>query len=143
MNEDNRDHTGTDSGTVELEVAFDYDLINDLMIACREGGSNYWADLRWKSDEPAADTTEVNMYLWVREVIDDWVTPIEYGKEDAITRYDYWRAMQQAVHPSTNGLHRKYKAEIASMLMGADVDWDVVHADAILQVAMFGEVVYG
>lgn len=136
-----RDQTGTDSGTASVEVRYDPNLMNDLMITCREGGSNYWAVLKWE-DNPNFDDDDDRL-LYVQEVIDDWVSPVEYGVEVFVGKRAMWRAMQRIVHPSFKGLHRDYKRDIAGMLLGQDVDWDVWHADAILQVAVFGEVVYG
>lgn len=136
----NRDHTGTDTGTVTFEVAFDEDLWLDILEAAAYGGSRYWADISLHSDDPDNDGWN---YAKVREVIDDWVTPVEYGVETAVTASDMFAGAQKLTHPSSK-VAAYIKRDVAGLLIDPDgVDWDAETADCILQFAVFGELVYG
>jgi len=129
-----RRHLASDGRVIE---AYTMQAIRDMMDQAHYSAVRYWADVQVNHD---ADNHPYLIRL--REVIDDWVVPIEYGKDESFTTTGLFYAMNKIVHPAFKVRH-EYKEDFAAILAGVDTDWDDEHADILMQTAMFGELVYG
>lgn len=109
---------------INIEVSDQY--CKDILVTCVEGGSNYWANFRNVKRDVELDILEC-------EVRDKEGDSLEWKK---ITIEDIRKAVAVVMKPEFN-LHDSYKA------MVANDDNDATSSDAILQAAMFGEVIYG
>lgn len=114
-------------------------IYDDLLITAIEGGINYWAEV---SDYHHGANDETSATVYEDDADTDGVT---------VTTTDIRRAVRQvatkgipAADPGSD-LGDRFKAGCNAALRGRGGDWDfdATAADALIQVAMFGDVVYG
>lgn len=111
----------------------------DVFVTALEGGVNYWADVEgyhWSNPDGSEDLDGFRATITDREepggqlVVDADVIARGIGRFEPLARQrgadDYWRQFLAANR--TNG---------------DDGDYDATVADVIVQLALFGEIVYG
>jgi len=103
-------------------ITVDQELMEDVLAGAFEGGINYWADKSRliSSDEPRGDVLSNTYYapknfVWKLHTVEDGPTELTEAK---------------------------LKAAIANH-KGDPEDWDADDYDTIVQMACFGEIVYG
>jgi hypothetical protein len=106
---------------VRKTVTYTTEQLEGILVGCFEGGSNYWIDSVEIGDKPKAK------YEWLSDIVPLggtlWITDDE-GNRHYLT-----------INKLLTGL-RKYR--------NSDFDdWDSLDYDNILQLALFGEIVYG
>lgn len=114
-------------------------IYDDLLITAVEGGSNYWADFAGYRHGEHNDTT-----VTVTDVEDE-------GSPVTITTRDIEKACRAVMTTGvTNadpgselGDDFRRGTRLAIFGRGDQWDFDATHADAILQLAVLGEVTYG
>ena len=116
---------------VTLSSTFDPDQWGDLMVHV-PSAIRYWAECF--NDKGDA--------LYVKEVVDDWVTPIVYDREFTVNAQDLWRAASLVAHPSFK-VNSTIRGTVVGLLVGPDADWDDETVDVLVQAHAFGELVYG
>jgi hypothetical protein len=128
--------------TVTFEVTVTNQTLHDIFVTAIEGGINYWCrtvEYLWANEDGTEDLDGFYAVIW--------------DHEDGVERLinaDTIRlglARCAAGHSSVGELT---KSTALLLLvgdtyrgMGIDVDYDAWIADAIVQMALFGEVVYG
>ena len=106
----------------------------DTLTTALEGGSGYWAMFR--KVERAADLTVISLEV---KPEDERSTPWRRIDHAAITA-----AAQRILTDKSIKLHASYIGRIAADLRDEDsCMMDAIGADAVLQVAAFGDVIYG
>lgn len=115
-----------------INIAVPRQTLRDLLCTAVEGGSNYWASFS------AAERTENLDYLKVK------VTAHE-KHDDKLPRVNRYITADDL----SNGLERLAKADLQAFpaamkhLCDALTDHDATTADVVLQMTVFGELVYG
>tara|TARA_R110000824_G_scaffold215627_2_gene402162 strand:+ start:451 stop:825 length:375 start_codon:yes stop_codon:yes gene_type:complete len=118
------------SHVVNVPYAIDLELLNDLLVTAVEGGSDYWATFGYA--ERDADRN----YASVR------VSEVEASGDTRITATVTPESLMGGVRKLA---HLAMTAPWAARRL-ADLtteDWDAETADAVLQLAVLGDVVYG
>lgn len=119
------------------------EFLSDVLTTAVEGGINYWAQVsgyRWNCPPAERGVT-------VHDVVGDDIPP--EGRR--VTLDDIARAVNAIAkaplsdpEPVALGLHRQYRRQVVEASRENDAgDIDAGLADAIVQVAVFGEVIYG
>lgn len=125
----------TETVTVHIEVSLQ--TLRDLLCTAVEGGSTYWA--RFSVAE--ADRTEHLDYLRVK------VTELEASRADVhrINRYVSAEDLAQGIRRLAEAAAKDDGSfpAAAMHLARALSDHDATTADVVLQMAVFGEVIYG
>jgi hypothetical protein len=124
---------------VKIEYEISEQTIADLMTAAVEGGSGYWCDeMRQTSDE--------NKPLWYSnpEIYNDKLTisvvESEPSKENSDGRHIINLEKMQKAFELMSEFGTPKGFHLRNLLEG---NWDAETADVFLQLAVFGEVVYG
>lgn len=125
--------------TLILNVPVKRQTLRDLLCTAVEGGSNYWADFS------AAERTEGLDYVRVK------VTEQEKhdNKKPRVNRYisadELTRGLEELARCAVDGQHRDGSdfPAAAKHLIDAVSDHDATTADVVLQMTVFGELVYG
>lgn len=121
---------------VAVEFTIPYQTLLDLLVTAVEGGSNYWASI--KSVERDADGN----YLKVK------VTELEKSRDDVnrVNRYvvpeDLAQGLQRLAERIDSN-HPQHFETAGTHFADALGDHDALTADVVLQMAVFGEIIYG
>lgn len=109
-------------------IALKKELLNDLLAGAIEGGSNYWAKFTGFTYSTTNDISRVRVDEWDKS-----------GAKQILTHVDTFAIGE--------GLRRLSEAEFATAgdhlgnALGGN--WDAETADVVLQMAVFGDVIYG
>jgi hypothetical protein len=130
---------------VPVRSALREEFLADIIICAVEGGTNYWAySARYRHD----DSAHTKVYLGVMEEVDELGNPNPVGSTDS--QPWYYIDIERVARALT--LIRSGKVsmntQIQQTIKQADAendatDIDATCADVIMQVACFGEIVYG
>lgn len=134
--------------TVELELSVSDQILFDVFVTALEGGINYWAGVDeysiWLKDD--AGTTS----LPHKEDLTGFFAVIVDAEDEneSLVRVDNDTVFRGLVACATKdvkhiGSHARNVARSLLFSTSDDVDFDACDADQILQVGLFGEVVYG
>ena len=129
--------------TVNVEVT--NETIKELLIGALEGGSNYWAIFRAEPDYVKSVTRE-DIETYNME-ISQYYYP-EYSIEHPNFRLQVRDVEDEGTHlvtlkdleESIRIICKKYPNHLKSII---EEDWDAETSDALLQCAIFNEVIYG
>lgn len=111
----------------------------DVFTTAFEGGVNYWADVqayRWQDRE--ADGT---FYGWLVDSEDEDAEAVKV--DIAVIARGFGKFFQWVVDRGFGKDHYYWQAIEANSTNGDDGDYDAIVADIIVQLGLFGEVVYG
>jgi hypothetical protein len=128
---------------VSPKVEFPLRRIADLLVGAFEGGSNYWIDVvevavpaeGFGSAKPGDDDYYPRI---IRTPLSGGALRIEYGNEEGSA--DHKVLDRRAIQRGLELLAKSYPARFASIVTEND---DAEDSDVLLQLALFGEVVYG
>jgi hypothetical protein len=133
----------TEPLTVTIEVDPSPRMLHDLFVTACEGGVNYWAsfvEYRWSVD---GDEPDLDGFYAV--LVDE-----EGGERFRLDADSLRRGLIAVATDPTLSISSTIRSTAVLLLvadrypsMGIDVDYDAYDADAIAQVGLFGEVVYG
>ena len=128
--ENNQKHTMR----LELEVHYDDQFLEDIIVTALEGGSNYWIDsIKYISDSPQG----MPKSIWVFNQLKDGNTITIYLEDD-----DRAFLTMRKLHMGVREYFSDSKKLIGGLTLDA-ADYDAYMADCVLQYAVFGELVYG
>ena len=146
------EHRGLVTRAVELADEL-HEHAHSVFVTAREGGIDYWCEIRhyrwWDQTKPAGERDDLDTFeALVYEPDGD-----EDDKGNAptwrINREVIYKGLMVAAAPDSADELRKLAMsattrEVArDLLAGRDADYDADVADQIVQLALFGEVVYG
>ena len=125
---------------MDTEIGLNKGQLEDFIVTCFEGGSNYWMDITEESFSHAirsrkpfsggVSTAEIiSDYLWSGGTIE-----LQDSEDDE----ERWELSQEMIHKAFNNTDIAECCE--SFILGT---YDVWTTDTILQYAVLGEVVYG
>jgi len=119
---------------IELEVHYDDQFLEDIIVTAFEGGSNYWIEyINFENNKPRGIPTSV----WVFEKLKDGETIVLYLEDDE-RAFLTMRRLKCGV--------KKYFSDSKNLIGGLDLefsDYDTDVADSVLQYAVFDKLVYG
>ena len=125
--------------TIKMTIEISDEMIENLLCSAFEGGSTYWAEN--VSCEDRGDMKKVGGYKSEYLTRTKKKNAVMYihdgttGKSHSITKKSIIDALQKMDNP-------KYKHTRALKEIIAE-RYDAGHADCVLQMACFGEVIYG
>jgi len=111
---------------VNIEVTLTEDRIASILVGAMEGGSNYWID--WITYAPYKSIEDGKLELRL---------PIEIKEDGEITTHTLTREKLQ------KGLELLASTEPYQWSLIYDEQDDASTADILLQLSLFGEIVYG
>lgn len=114
--------------TIEVVSEVTTKNLEDILVTCFEGGSNYWASSGILANQ---DPDPFVRYL------ESVKQPVCCIIEDATDRY--WVRTQKLAE----GIIRRAAERGMTAQQMMDGDWDAIDADCALQYAIFNEVIYG
>ncbi len=118
-------------------------LLLDLFTTALEGGINYWSDCteyRWSDDNGDEDL------LGFRAVIEEYHDGTERFIDRAVIRRGVILAAKPDVYNALPGVYNLKDTAYAYRYGGErldNLDYDATTADAIVQLGLFGKVIYG
>ena len=123
--------------TVVLQVHYDDEFLEDIIIAALEGGSNYWIECikvrNFENDKPQGIPTST----WIFEKLKNGETIVLYLEDDGrafLTLSKLKRGVKKYFSDSNN--------LVGGLTLDA-ADYDADMADLVLQYSVFDEAVYG
>ena len=123
--------------TIKMTIEISDEMIENLLCSAFEGGSNYWTN--WVNIADKKDAKKVggylSEYLTTTKLKDAKLIVCTDNDEIEITKKSIIDALQKMDNP-------KYKHTKALKEIIAET-YDAGHADCVLQMACFGEVIYG
>lgn len=110
------------------------EMFLDIFTTALEGGINYWA--------------ECDEYHWIKGADEDYegFYAVIYDFEDDSKRYAVNRSVISkgyALAAGEKGKSYRWSTSRPPLIPNIDWDYDAGDADAIVQLGLFGEVVYG
>jgi hypothetical protein len=134
--------------SVELELSVSDQILFDVFTTALEGGINYWAGVVeyniWLKDDAGTTSLPHNEDLkgFFAIIIDN---EDEDEKLIAIDRELVFEGLVACATKDVKhlGSHAQKVARLLLLSDNEDVDFDASDADQIVQVGLFGEVVYG
>ena len=131
--EDNQKYTMK----IELEVHYDDQFLEDIIVTALEGGSNYWIDYikGFKNEKPK----DIPTSIWVfNELKNGKMITICMENDQRV--FLTMRKLQYGV--------KKYFSDTSNLIDGLTLtldagDYDANMADCVLQYAVFNELIYG
>lgn len=129
--------------TVKATIELPHALLSGVLETAHEGGINYWALV---SDWQMADNPEAQDDLDRRLLLSFKVRDIEDPAHSEVHEIDHEKlafAIQQVL--DSNAMLRKDIREsiVRSVMAGDAGDIDAEAADCLVQIALFGSIVYG
>lgn len=138
-----------EKGTVLVTVTREYNVnaerIFDVLVTAMEGGSNYWLDHVDHSGVPLPEVYPD----WIQENVAPYAWKPLYGQVliYANDRMDDDDCMTLGPDDLENALERMGENDPAAFertfVDPIGVDWDADDADVFIQLAIYGEVIYG
>jgi len=123
----------------------------DIYVTALEGGISYWADIqkyRWSKDIPEVDaedlpTEERDDIEGFKAVIKDYENYFT-GKR-TISKHTIERALKRICQGSVKHLNESRRERILKCILANEMDanMDADDADCIVQIGLFGQVVFG
>lgn len=128
---------------IRTELSLPDDFPFDLFVTAVEGGINYWFDVRvyhWHDGHGRDD-----LFGFYAKGIphDEELLP---GPERMIDRETILKGIGLAMSDADVGLADRWRERIRQAVLGAPTnkhDYDADDADHVVQIGMFGEVIYG
>lgn len=125
--------------TLTVNLAIPAEFPHAMFTAAIEGGINYWAEVfryRWSKGGPDHEADFDGFHAVIAET--------EGGENHRIDREVILRGLGRLFAGEYAGLHTSSAARIMSAALGGDAGTlDAGDADALVQVGLFGEVVFG
>lgn len=122
--------------TVVLNIPVSRQTLRDLLCTAVEGGSNYWAEFR------DCERTDDLDYIRVR-VVEKEASTDKPRKNVYVTAEDLASGLERLAKVVTNEDTAHQFSAAGQHFAAALGDHDATTADVVLQMAVFGDVVYG
>lgn len=135
--------TETAKITLNVNLAIEAEFIHDIFTTALEGGIGYWSECctyHWSKGGPDHEADLVGFYAYIEET--------ESGEDDPtvhrIDREVILRGLSRLFTGDYRGLHPSTAGRIMGAALGGDAgSIDASDADCVVQIGLFGEVVYG
>ena len=127
-----------DEGADKMNTDKRNEFLADVITTAVEGGIGYWSAVKDYNYEYIDNGDKRN---WAEVVIKD----IETGKTHVVTMDGIEKALKRFSSGPVNGLYDKYRGWVIveDVTNGEGDNFDSDMADWIIQVSLFGEVIYG
>ena len=130
--------------TIQIDVKIDDQFFEDIIVTALEGGSNYWIGhviIKHPDENKPKDTPNS---IWAADALNKGGVvkfyPDDEEKSYSLTKESLIYGLKHWINNNPSGFELYNKDDYNNIDAG-DIDAD--DADAILQYALFGEVVYG
>jgi len=122
---------------IELEVKYDDQFLEDVIVIALEGGSNYWIECIKVKDFENSNPKNVPLSEWIFNQLKNDKIIVIYLEHDQ-RAYLTMRKLKYGI--------KKYFSDSSKLIGGLTLDagdYDADMADCVLQYAVFDELVYG
>lgn len=123
---------------INMQAAIDDKILEAILSAAIEGGSNYWAYFQHVKRDAEGNYISADFYDEEDNVFKGKVTLSAVAT--GLQRIINWTPEQHKAKYCGEDTRRE---AIAIVFMPDNADWDAGTADAIIQAALFDEIVYG
>lgn len=132
---------GDGDGKVRISVELHQQAVEDLLSTAVEGGSNYWCDI--ESVERTRDLDYIKVRIIEHDGHKTGVPPANCIVTLAEMRIGLERLAAAAVAWDSGDTARGFESAATHFGHAIGGGWDATTADVVLQMAVFGEVIYG
>ena len=137
-----------------VNIDVPHKLLCDIVTTAVEGGIGYWSECEWyrwtdPTDE-SPNTTTVDARAKIRSIAGDVTVvkagwPIPHGPGPWVVNWStVENGLRRIVDRDSDFKHvsNAWRARVVSELFGGDPDFDASDADMIVQIGLFGDVVF-